>query len=103
MTFSIIARSSNHDLFGMAIVSSSPAVGARCAHGRAGVGVVATQNITDPGLAPRVLDALQGGLDDNDKATAFFRALQPLGFKLVPKKAHIEVIVIDHLEKPSAN
>ena len=47
--------------------------------------------------------ALQGGLDDNDKATAFFRALQPLGFKLVPKKAPIEVIVIDHLEKPSAN
>ncbi len=47
----------------MAIVSSSPAVGARCAHGRAGVGVVATQNITDPGLAPRVLDGLQGGLD----------------------------------------
>ena len=43
----------------MAIVSSSPAVGARCAHGRAGVGVVATQNITDPGLAPRVLDGLQ--------------------------------------------
>lgn len=63
MTFSIVARSSNPDLFGMAIVSSSPAVGARCAHGRAGVGVVATQNITDPGLAPRVLDSLQGGLD----------------------------------------
>jgi uncharacterized Ntn-hydrolase superfamily protein len=63
LTFSIVARSSNPDLFGMVIVSSSPAVGARCAHGRAGVGVVATQNITDPGLAPRVLDGLQGGLD----------------------------------------
>ncbi len=62
MTFSIVAREPHAGLFGMAIASSSPAVGARCAHGRAGVGVVATQNITDPGLAPRVLDALQGGL-----------------------------------------
>lgn len=62
MTFSIVARSPNAELFGMAIVSSSPAVGARCAHGRSRVGVVATQNITDPGLAPRVLDGLQGGL-----------------------------------------
>lgn len=63
MTFSIVARLPNADLFGLAIVSSSPAVGARCAHGRSGVGVVATQNITDPGLAPRVLDGLQGGLN----------------------------------------
>jgi uncharacterized Ntn-hydrolase superfamily protein len=62
VTFSIVARESHAGLFGMAIVSSSPAVGARCAHGRAGVGVVATQNITDPGLAPRVLDALEEGL-----------------------------------------
>lgn len=62
MTFSIVARAPGADLFGMAIVSSSPAVGARCAHGRAGVGVVATQNITDPALAPRVLELLSGGL-----------------------------------------
>ena len=63
MTFSIVARTPSADLFGMAIVSSSPAVGARCAHARAGSGVVATQNITDPGLAPRVLDGLAAGLD----------------------------------------
>jgi uncharacterized Ntn-hydrolase superfamily protein len=63
LTFSIVARLPDAELFGLAIVSSSPAVGARCAHGRSGVGVVATQNITDPGLAPRVLDGLQGGLD----------------------------------------
>jgi len=46
---------------------------------------------------------LKGGLDDNEKATAFLGALEPLGFKLVSTKASLEVIVIDHLEKPSAN
>jgi uncharacterized Ntn-hydrolase superfamily protein len=49
-------------LFGVAVASSSPAVAARCVHGRAGVGAVATQNITDPALGPRVLDALGRGL-----------------------------------------
>src|SRR5437879_3292208 len=45
-------------MFGMAITSSSPAVAARCAHARAGVGVVATQNVTDPRLGTRGLDLL---------------------------------------------
>ena len=49
------------DLFGIAIASSSPAVAARCAHARAGAGAVATQNITDPALGPRVLDLLARG------------------------------------------
>jgi len=62
MTFSIVARSADAKSFGMAIASSSPAVAARCAHGRAGAGAVATQNITDPSLGPRVLDALGRGL-----------------------------------------
>jgi uncharacterized Ntn-hydrolase superfamily protein len=62
MTFSIVARSADAQLFGVAIASSSPAVAARCVHGRAGVGAVATQNITDPGLGPGVLDVLGRGL-----------------------------------------
>lgn len=45
----------------MAISSSSPAVAARCAFARAGVGAVASQNITDPSLGPKVLDLLQSG------------------------------------------
>ncbi len=61
MTFSIAARSRDPLLFGLAIASSSPAVAARCAHARAGVGAVATQNITDPALGPRLLDALASG------------------------------------------
>lgn len=43
------------------------------------------------------------GADENDSANAFLRAIQPLGFKLVPKKQPVEVLVIDQLEKPSAN
>lgn len=62
MTFSISARCSRTGLFGIAVSSSSPCVAARCAHARAGVGVVATQNITDPTLGPRGLDLLASGL-----------------------------------------
>ena len=47
----------------MAISSSSPAVAARCAHVRAGVGAVASQNVTDPALGPLLLDALAAGKD----------------------------------------
>ena len=61
MTFSLIARCARTGQFGMVIASSSPAVAARCAHVRAGVGVVASQNITDPGLGPAVLDLLALG------------------------------------------
>ena len=50
MTFSISARCPASGMFGIAIASSSPAVAARCAHAASGVGVVATQNITDPRL-----------------------------------------------------
>lgn len=63
MTFSISARCPRTGRFGIAVASSSPAVAARCAHARGGVGVVATQNITDPRLGPRGLDLLAAGLD----------------------------------------
>lgn len=62
MTFSIVARCARTGQFGMAISSSSPAVAARCAHVRAGVGAVASQNITDPTLGPLVLDRLEAGM-----------------------------------------
>jgi uncharacterized Ntn-hydrolase superfamily protein len=61
MTFSLVARSPDAELFGMAIASSSPAVAARCAHARAGAGVVATQNVTDPALGPQILGSLAAG------------------------------------------
>src|ERR1700744_6301294 len=61
MTFSIVARCAKSGMLGVAVSSSSPAVAARCAHARAGVGAVASQNITDPALGARVLDLMQLG------------------------------------------
>ena len=66
MTFSLLARCSQTNRFGMVISSSSPAVAARCAHARAGVGVAATQNITDPTLGPGILDLMAMGLTAPD-------------------------------------
>ncbi len=62
MTFSIAARCARTGAFGIAVSSSSPAVAARCTHARAGVGVVATQNVTDPRLGPQGLDLLAAGV-----------------------------------------
>ena len=61
MTFSIAGRCARTGQFGVAITTSSIAVGSRCPHARAGVGAVATQNITDPHLATLVLDAMEAG------------------------------------------
>jgi uncharacterized Ntn-hydrolase superfamily protein len=61
VTFSIVGRSPDRAMFGVAICSSSPAVGARCAHARAGVGAVASQNITDPALGGTILDGMAQG------------------------------------------
>lgn len=66
MTFSIVARCAQTGQFGMAISSSSPAVAARCAFARAGVGAAATQNITNPALGDLMLDLLASGLSAPD-------------------------------------
>ena len=63
MTFSIVGRCTRTGMFGVAITTSSISVGSRCPHVRAGVGAVATQNITDPHLATMVLDAMEAGKD----------------------------------------
>ncbi|TDN69251.1 DUF1028 domain-containing protein [Paraburkholderia sp. BL10I2N1] len=73
MTFSIVGRCSQSRQLGIAISSSSIAVGARCPWVRAGVGAVATQNVTLPALGPQVLDLLQSGY--LDPAAALDRAL----------------------------
>ncbi|QIL71502.1 DUF1028 domain-containing protein [Diaphorobacter sp. HDW4B] len=66
MTFSIVGRCEKTGQLGVAISSSSIAVGARCPWVRAGVGVVSTQNITLPALGPRVLDLLEKGASPQD-------------------------------------
>jgi uncharacterized Ntn-hydrolase superfamily protein len=61
MTFSIVARCAKTGMFGVAVSSSSPAVAARCAYAQAGVGAVASQNITDPTLGTRGLELMARG------------------------------------------
>lgn len=81
MTFSIVARCARTGQFGMAISSSSPAVAARCAHVRAGVGAVASQNITDPALGPLVLDRLEAGLSATDALQAVTTGRAHIGYR----------------------
>lgn len=59
MTFSIVGRCRETGQLGIAISSSSISVGARCPWVRAGVGVVATQNVTLPALGPLILDLIE--------------------------------------------
>ncbi|MDO7900056.1 DUF1028 domain-containing protein [Pseudomonas citrulli] len=63
MTFSIVGRCAETGQLGIAISSSSIAVGARCPWLRAGVGAVSSQNITLPALGPQILDELASGLE----------------------------------------
>jgi uncharacterized protein (TIGR03435 family) len=46
---------------------------------------------------------LQGGATADDRVNAYLVAVERLGFKLVPKREPIEVLVVDRLDKPSAN
>jgi uncharacterized Ntn-hydrolase superfamily protein len=61
MTFSIAARCVRTGRFAVAVASSSPAVAARCAYARAGIGAATTQNVTDPRLGPQALDLMALG------------------------------------------
>ena len=87
MTLSLLARCPDTDQFGMVIASSSPAVASRCAHARAGVGVAASQNITDPSLGPALLDQLNQG------QTAA-QAMQAIATS-APHIAHRQLMLVD--------
>ncbi|MBN3795042.1 DUF1028 domain-containing protein [Burkholderia sp. Ac-20392] len=78
MTFSIVGRCPETGQLGIAISSSSIAVGARCPWVRAGVGAVATQNITLPALGPQILDLIEH--EQLAPAAALDRALADLGW-----------------------
>ena len=62
MTFSISGHCPRTNMFGTAVTSSSICVAARCGvWARAGAGVIATQNITDPRLGAIGVDLLARG------------------------------------------
>lgn len=83
MTFSLIARCRRTGQFGSAVVSSSPAVGARCAYVRAGVGAVTTQNVTDPRLGPKALDLLSRGATAQETVRIIERTASHAEFRQV--------------------
>lgn len=88
MTFSIVGRCAETGQLGIAISSSSIAVGARCPWLRAGVGAVATQNVTLPALGPQILDLLEAG---ESPGAALDKALGRNGYGQFR-----QVTVIDH-------
>jgi uncharacterized Ntn-hydrolase superfamily protein len=78
MTFSIVARDTGSDSFGVAVATAVPCVGAVVPHARSGVGAIATQSFTNVylgsdglrllelGLSPRA--ALEGLLAEDPRA-----------------------------------
>jgi uncharacterized Ntn-hydrolase superfamily protein len=60
-TFSLVARCPRTRMFGIAIATSSIAVGARCIYAKAQVGAIATQASTDPRLGITGLKLLELG------------------------------------------
>ncbi|APV43019.1 fimbrial assembly protein FimA [Pseudomonas frederiksbergensis] len=89
MTFSIAARCPETGQFGIAISSSSIAVGARCPWLLPGVGAVSTQNITLPSLGPEVLGLMEQGLAP---AEALDKVLTRNGYS-----QYRQITAIDHL------
>jgi uncharacterized Ntn-hydrolase superfamily protein len=76
MTYSLVARCRRTGMFGAAVVSSSPAVAARCIFAEQEVGAVATQNLTDPALGTRTLELMRGGAGAIE-AVAILREAHP--------------------------
>ena len=83
MTFSIVAKCTKTGQLGMAVSSSSPAVAARCAHAKTGVGVVASQNITDPRLGPKTLLAMAEGQSAPEAVKMIINAAENAEFRQV--------------------
>jgi uncharacterized Ntn-hydrolase superfamily protein len=81
VTLSISAYCGETKRLALAIASSSPAVGARCAHLRAGVGAVASQNITDPRLGPRALDLMALGVPPRDIVHVFRETVVDIDYR----------------------
>lgn len=81
MTFSVSARCPETGMFGMAVSSSSPAVAARCAFARAGVGAVGSQNITDPALGEKCLDLMQKGFTAHEAVTDIVESTEHIAYR----------------------
>ena len=83
MTFSVVARCAETGAFGVAVASSSPAVAARCAFARAGVGAAASQNVTDPRLGSRALDLMSHGASAVEAVAALCGSTEHMAYRQV--------------------
>jgi uncharacterized Ntn-hydrolase superfamily protein len=95
MTFSVVARCTETGMFGVAVSSSSPAVGARCSFARAGIGAVASQNVTDPRLGTRALELLSFGADAVQTVEALRGSTPHMEFR--------QVLVVDALGRAAVH
>lgn len=87
MTYSIAGMCRRTGMFGVAITTSSIAVGSRCSFAQAGVGAVLTQHRTDPRLGPRGLALLERGKSASEVVFALTSADESIG--------HRQLAVID--------
>ena len=88
MTFSIVGLCEKTKMSGVAITTSSIAVGSRCPWVRSNVGAVTTQNVTDPSIGNDVLNFMEDGYS-SDKAIKF--ALQSRKFTEYRQVAAIDL------------
>jgi uncharacterized Ntn-hydrolase superfamily protein len=70
MTFSIIARDPENNLFGVAVSTAVPCVGAMVPHVKAGVGAIATQSYTNIRLGVDGLRLLEQGRSPEEALTS---------------------------------
>ena len=89
MTFSIVGLCEQTGMVGVAISTSSIAVGSRCPWVRAKSGAVSTQNVTDPSIGEEVLGNIDSGMEAS-------KALDKTMHNR-PYADYRQVIVIDHV------
>ena len=81
MTFSILGRCEDTNMFGVAISSSSICVSSRCPWVRSNVGAASTQNITDPSLGNLMLNYLEEGLSADEAINKIVNEKEILNFR----------------------
>jgi uncharacterized Ntn-hydrolase superfamily protein len=74
VTLSLVGCCARTGMLGAIVMSSSPAVAARCARARARVGAACSQNVTDPGLGDALLDRIAAGASAPDALAAITAA-----------------------------
>ena len=97
MTFSITGHCARTGMFGVAITTSSICVGSRCPHARAGVGAVATQNVTDPTLAARVFERLEAGDSAAEAVAAVMDGRVHADYRQLAVVDELRLLMLNHM------